>query len=332
MPERLEITYRSDVAAARQQARTVALQAGLSAERAEDVAIVATELATNMVKYATAGLFMAQAMPQPEGTTVALIASDSGPGIANLDRMRNDRVSGGKGAGIGIGAIERLSDRAEVVTTPEHGTIWACSFDSKDVKRSQDIDVAGLRMCHPTETVCGDDWGTVGHRGGVRIVLADGMGHGKAAAEAGTVMVEEALRRPILSPKKRLSEMTDALRNTRGGVISVLDLQPDAQRVDHGNLGNISSFRLRRGEYKRFGMRDGYIGSTTSRLMEESFDMEPGDVFVMHSDGLRSLRPDLAQRLFGKSALMVAALLLSQREMIRRDDVSVAVARWTPDA
>lgn len=332
MPERLEISSRSDVAAARQQARTVATQAGLGPERVEDIAIVATELTTNIVKYATGGQFMAQAMPQPEGATIALIASDSGPGIANLDRMRTDRVSGGKSAGIGIGAIERLSDRAEVVTTPEQGTIWACSFDTSDTQRSHGLDVAGLRICHPTETVCGDDWGTVGHRGGVRVVLADGMGHGKAAAQAGSGMVEDALRRPILSPKKRLVEMVEALRNTRGGVISILDLQPDAQRVDHGNLGNISSFRLRRGDQKRFGMRDGYIGSSTSRPMEERFDMEPGDVFVMHSDGLRSVRPDLAQRLLGKSALMVAALLLSQRDMIRRDDVSVAIVRWTPDA
>lgn len=327
MLECLHITTRADVAAARQQARAEAVQAGLSPTRAEDIAIVATELTTNILKYAGTGCFLAQVMPQPMGVSLALIAFDDGPGIDDLDRMRQDRISEGDSAGIGIGAIERLSDRAEIVTGPT-GTVWACRFDTAAVTRPHGLDIAGLRLSHPTETVCGDVWGTTEHRGGVRLVLADGMGHGDSAAEAGQAMVDGALHRPIHPPKQRLLQIADDLKRTRGGVMSLLDLQPGALRVDYGNLGNISAFYLRRGDQKRLATRDGYIGSPAARPMEERIDLEPGDTFVLHSDGLRTVGPEDTRPLFGQSALMTAALLMANRDLYRRDDISVAVAHW----
>ncbi|ETX11970.1 hypothetical protein OCH239_18890 [Roseivivax halodurans JCM 10272] len=329
MLECLTIASRADVAAARQQARAEALQAGLSAERAEDIAIVATELSTNIIKYAGTGRFLAQAVPQPDGVCLALVACDEGPGIENLDQMRQDQVSGGDSAGIGIGAIERLSDRADVVTSSS-GTIWACAFDSADVKRPHGLDIAGLRLSHPTEQVCGDAWGTVAHRAGVRLVLADGMGHGETAAEAGQIMVNACLRRPVDTPKQRLLQLAEEMARSRGGVASLLDLEPDMQRVCYGNLGNISGFYLRQGAQKRLVSRDGFVGSPRARPMEEQMDLEPGDIFVLHSDGLRTIPPEVALRTTRHSALMIAALLLLDPGRHRRDDISVAVARWIP--
>lgn len=329
MLECLTIASRPDVAAARQQARAEALQAGFSTERAEQIAIVATELSSNILKYANSGWFLAQAMPQPDGVCLALVACDDGPGIENLDQMRQDQVSGGEGAGIGIGAIERLSDRAEVITSPA-GTIWACTFDSADVKRTNGLDIAGLRLSHPTEQVCGDAWGTVAHRSGVRLVLADGMGHGEAAAKAGQAMVGTSLARPVHAPKQRLQQVANEMTRDRGGVISVLDLEPDAQRVCYGNLGNISGFYLRQGMQKRLVSRDGFVGSPNARPMEEQLDLLPGDVFVLHSDGLRTVTPEVALSAARYSALMIAALLLADPKRHRRDDISVAVARWMP--
>lgn len=329
MLERLTIASRPDVAGARQQARAEALLAGLSVERAAEVAIVATELATNILKYAGSGHILAQAMPQPEGTALALVAWDEGPGIANLEQMRRDRVSGGGSAGIGIGAIERLSDRAEVVTGPG-GTTWACSFDGAGVVRPQGLDIAGLRLAHPSEQVCGDAWGAMAHRGGVRLVLADGMGHGTSAAEAGQAMVDLALAPPVTPPKRRLVQIIDALSRSRGGVMSMLDLQPDRQLVAYGNLGNISGFYLRHGVQKRLASRDGFVGNPTGRPMEEELELAPGDVFILHSDGLRTVAPETALGATQYSALMMAALLLSDAQRHRRDDIAVAIARFMP--
>ncbi|GGB19653.1 ATP-binding protein [Allosediminivita pacifica] len=330
MLEWLDISTRADVAVARQQARAEARLAGLPPDRIESVAIVATELVTNIVKYAGSGRFLAQTMDLPRGPRLALIASDAGPGIPDIDRMRRDLVSSAASAGIGLGAIERLSDRAEIMTSPETGTLWACAFEGPGREADETLDVAALRLCHPTESVCGDDWRAVEARSGLRLVLADGMGHGEQAAEAGTAMAEGAVRPALLPPKHQLARLGEDLRRTRGGVISILDFDTDAERCDYANLGNISGFRLRDGEQTRFAMRDGYIGSPAARPMGESFDMKRGDFFILHSDGLRTIGAELLPMVQGRSCLLAAAFLLSRTELSRRDDISVAVARWRP--
>ena len=328
MLEWLEIRTRTDLASARQQARSEAVRAGLSAERSEEVAIVASELASNILRYAGTGRILAQRMPQPTGSALALIAADEGPGIADLDRMRQDRITGGSGAGIGIGAVERLSDAAEVVTGPG-GTIWACSFRAGEAGRAGQLDIAGLRIAYPAEARCGDAWATTADtRGDVRLVLVDGMGHGAKAADAGEAMAEGASASPLGTPKRRIEELVETFRSTRGGVISILDMALDSGRLRYGNLGNISAFRLRRGEHKRLVNRDGYVGSPSAHPMEEELDLQVGDLVVLHSDGLRSVDSAGVEALEGRGALMAAALLLSRPDRIRRDDVSVAVVRW----
>ena len=326
MLEWLEITQRADVAAARQQSRAEALGAGLPEARAEDIAIVATELCTNMIKYADGGRFLAQVMPQPAGVSVALIATDQGPGIPDPTAMRQDHVSGGQGAGIGIGAIERLSSSAEMATGPA-GTIWACRFDG-DTTCPHGLDIAGLRLAYPNESVCGDAWGTVTHRSGLRLALVDGMGHGAKAADAGQTMIDMALARPAGTPKARIQQMVHDLQRSRGGVVSILDLAPDAQRVTYGNLGNISGLRLFAGEEKRLVTRDGFIGSPNGRPMEEEHAFQAGDLLILHSDGLRSIDSDQLDQLCNYSALMVAAQLLARQDLRRKDDIGIAVARW----
>lgn len=330
MLEWLEITSRADIAFARQKARTVGRDAGLSDARLEELIITASELTSNMQRYAGGGLFLAQVMDLPQGPTVALIARDEGPGIADLDKMRRDRVSSQQSAGIGIGAIERLSDNAEVLTGPQ-GTLWACSFNAPDHDPRPDTDIAALRIAYPGEDDCGDAWAAVRFRGGLRLALADGMGHGAAAAEAGQAMAEAAISLPILPPKERLQSLGAELRGTRGGVISILDLHRAGARVDYGNLGNISALRLRHGEQQRLTMRDGFVGSPSARPMQESFELERGDLFILHSDGLRNLPPDLVLRLSGRGSLLIAAALLTEPGLTRKDDLSVAVVRWTPD-
>ncbi len=334
MLEWLEVDSRADVAFARQKARALARQAAFAEARAEEIAIVATELVSNIVKFAGEGRFLAQMMDLPGGPRLAMVASDSGPGIPDIDRMRRDLISSGESAGIGIGAIERLSDRAEVLTGPAAGTIWACTFDGSRTAATDGaalLDVAALRLCHPTESVCGDDWRALGTPDGLRFALADGMGHGPKAAEAGTRMAEGAVGLFGAPPKERLQTLVGSMRRTRGGVISVLDFHPEAGHVDYGNLGNISGLRMRGIEQTRLPMRDGYVGSPAARPIEERFDLKPGDTFVLHSDGIRTVDGDLLRRLTGRGSLMVAAAILSRRDLARRDDIGIGVVRWTPN-
>jgi serine/threonine-protein kinase RsbT len=107
----------------------LALAAGLPAQRAEELAIVVSELVTNAVKYAGGGDLVVRALLTGGAEAgVEVIMSDRGPGIADLDAALVDGYSQGRqrdpGAmpaaslGAGLGAVRRLCDEVEFGPRP----------------------------------------------------------------------------------------------------------------------------------------------------------------------------------------------------------------------
>src|SRR5262245_11997950 len=88
---RLPVTERSQVAAARMAIRELALRGGGSDEDAHRAGLVATELATNLLKHTSAGgELLARALPSLDPGTVEVLSIDAGPGIADLPRALSD--------------------------------------------------------------------------------------------------------------------------------------------------------------------------------------------------------------------------------------------------
>jgi anti-sigma regulatory factor (Ser/Thr protein kinase) len=141
----------SDVAIARHQARRLARDAGFEARRAGAVAIVVSELASNIVKYGVRGEIEIQVDPGAAdrggadeggadrgwggprqagvagmaGASITVMARDVGPPIHDLptamldghdDRGPIDAAALAQrgGLGTGLGAVARLADRLEV--------------------------------------------------------------------------------------------------------------------------------------------------------------------------------------------------------------------------
>ena len=72
--------------------------------------IVATEIATNLVKHARDGVVALVSAPDvPDGMLV--VAVDRGPGITDLGRRFADGFSTAGSPGTGLGAIRRLAYR-----------------------------------------------------------------------------------------------------------------------------------------------------------------------------------------------------------------------------
>jgi anti-sigma regulatory factor (Ser/Thr protein kinase) len=116
----------SDVAIARHQARRLAREHGFEPRRAGELAIVVSELASNIVKYGVRGeiaLHLAAAGAAEAAVTV--VARDVGPPIHDLPTAMLDGhddhgpidpatlVHRG-GLGTGLGAVARLADRLEI--------------------------------------------------------------------------------------------------------------------------------------------------------------------------------------------------------------------------
>ena len=111
----LSVTEISQVAEARRACVALAQRHGFDEVAIGRVALVATELATNLVKHGGGGEIIAAPFDDRRGSAgIEVIAADKGPGIANLSISMSDGVSTSGTAGNGLGAIRRQSQAFEV--------------------------------------------------------------------------------------------------------------------------------------------------------------------------------------------------------------------------
>jgi anti-sigma regulatory factor (Ser/Thr protein kinase) len=121
----LAIQGRSDVVVAGSQGRRLAVRWGFDVKRATEIAIVVSELASNIVKHGVKGeirlIWDPQALPKGE---IAVEAHDVGPPIHDLQLAMTDGyddrgpidpalILRRGGLGTGLGAVARLADRLD---------------------------------------------------------------------------------------------------------------------------------------------------------------------------------------------------------------------------
>jgi serine/threonine-protein kinase RsbT len=112
-----------DVVTARQQGRAVALQTGFSMSEATLIATAISELARNIVSYANHGSVTLQPVHGGNGASgLTIIASDSGPGIADINLALRDGYSSSGGLGLGLPGVRRLMDEFDIVSRVGGGT------------------------------------------------------------------------------------------------------------------------------------------------------------------------------------------------------------------
>lgn len=323
----IEIDDRSAIAAMRRLARRYASGIGLSDRRLEELAIVTTEATTNMLRYAERGRALIEVIRLPGVEKIALVFTDHGPGISDIDQMLQDGSSSSASAGMGLGAIRRLSDTFDIFTSPDDGTTIVCTFEARNEPPNTGfIEVEGLRVCHPAETVCGDDWMLRHSRRSTDILLCDGLGHGARAAEASAEVLEVA-RESASDPGTTMTHLTETLVGQRGAVAAMIRIDKTDLRMSYAALGNITTICVGAQGVKRLAVRDGRIGGAPTSGFEETVQLTPGDRIIMHSDGLKTLREtNFRPGLLNRTPLLIAAFLLD-RAFRGRDDATIVVAR-----
>jgi anti-sigma regulatory factor (Ser/Thr protein kinase) len=319
-PVRLRVDDPTGVAPARRAGEQMADKLGFDEQRRGEVAIVVTELATNLVRHAGSGEIVLRPTPGVEASIDA-IAWDSGPGIPNTVRARGDGFSTAGGAGTGLGAIGRLSSTVDLQAADGQGTVIAARVG--DDAPAPGVD--GLALAMAGETACGDAWTQVREGDLVTIMLADGLGHGDDAAAAANAAVREV--RTGLDAQSMAERLHGALRSTRGAAGAVARLNVRTGALDFAGIGNIAAAIVDGPESKSLASMPGTLGHRVERFRSFNHEVPPGALLVLHSDGCRSgwdlARYAGAQR---RDPLVIASLLIRDFER-GRDDVSVVVAR-----
>ena len=119
----VRIQNSADIVAARQQGRALASQAGFSHSNLTIIATAISEVARNIVEYAKEGEVIITLISDTTKKGVEIVASDQGPGIADVTTVMRDGYSTGKGLGIGLPGARRLMDEFAIASAIGTGTI-----------------------------------------------------------------------------------------------------------------------------------------------------------------------------------------------------------------
>ena len=112
----------ADIVSARQAGRALAELVGVSATDATLIATAISEVARNMLTYAGRGEVRITPLEEPFRRGIEVVATDQGPGIADVPRAMEDGYSTGRGMGLGLPGARRLVDEFEIVAPVGVGT------------------------------------------------------------------------------------------------------------------------------------------------------------------------------------------------------------------
>ncbi|MEJ6023104.1 ATP-binding protein [Ramlibacter sp. PS4R-6] len=313
----------SRVGEARRHAASLAARCGFDETLAGRLAIVVTELGTNLFRHAQDGRMLLAA----SGDEVEVIAIDRGPGIADVRRSVADGFSTGGTPGTGLGAVKRLSTDFDLHSVPGEGTLIVARLrvGAKPPAHDEPLCIAGIATCAPGEFVCGDSWAARTEGDRATVILADGLGHGEAAAEASRDAVEVFRTGLPASPRSLLEQAHVALRTTRGAAVAIFHADRAAGKFNYAGAGNVVSRAVSGTSDRTLLTQHGTAGLQMRRPEEATADWPPHAVLVMHSDGIEARwTPQRIVPLLGRDPALIAAVLM--RDHCRgRDDATVVV-------
>jgi anti-sigma regulatory factor (Ser/Thr protein kinase) len=326
--QRFTISDEADPGALRRAVSAYADRAGASPKGRWRGELVATELATNLVRHAKPGGWVLM-RPVPPGR-IELIAVDQGPGIADvaavLDGGSTPPHPLGQGLGKGLAAVRRASCGFDVYSQPGRGTTVLAVVDLTDDEQPVTRSWAGVSIgiIEP----CGDGWTVAELDDGLAVAVIDGLGHGRHASAATDAALVAFATRPddVDGFVRRANE---AMRGTRGGAAAVCRLWPERGLMKYTIVGNVSGRVVSAGPERGLVSSSGTLGLQVTppktAVLECAF---PADaMLVLWTDGLTS-RFDLATRPeLRYSEPAVVAATLHRDHSRERDDATVVVVR-----
>lgn len=322
---RLPVHDPSAISQARHAASRLAERRGLSATDVARLALVVTEAGTNLLKHGGGGELLIAAA---DGDTAAVqvLALDKGRGMANLQECLRDGYSTAGSPGTGLGAMQRLSDLFDIHSEPGRGTAVLARVGPASASAGPLV-CGVVRLPHPGEDSCGDNWAERREAAGALLLVVDGLGHGPLAEAASDEAVRIFLTTPGSEPARLLERIHEALRPTRGAAAAIAHVDTDAGRVSYAGVGNIAGVVLSGAERRSMVSMAGIVGHQARRIQQFEYEWHPGALLVMNSDGLTTSW-DLAgyRGLMQRHPMLIAGVLY--RDFSRqRDDVAVAVLK-----
>jgi anti-sigma regulatory factor (Ser/Thr protein kinase) len=313
------IDEESRVGEARRDALRLAETHGLDATMAGRAAIVATELAKNLLRHGGGGELLLQPIVAERASVIELLAIDRGRGMQHVERCLQDGYSTGGTPGTGLGAVRRLAAEFDIYSVAGVGTVVMARVGHGAAPRFGAVNVA-----MKGETECGDSWRLVTDGEVTAAMVVDGLGHGPLAAHAARCAATAFLEAPLEAPRSLLGRLHRGLAGSRGAAAACMRIDGHGL-VCYAGVGNIAASMVSADKSQGLASHNGTLGLGTPRLQEFEYPRPPRAILVMHSDGV-SARRSLAHthELLHRHPATIAAVLYRDHGR-GRDDATVLV-------
>lgn len=182
----------------------------------------------------------------------------------------------------------------------------------------------------PGQAVSGDLHLVAPFEDGVLAAVVDGVGHGSEAATAATKAIGVLARHAGESVIGLVRLCHEALRDTRGVVMTVVSYNRRDATITALGVGNVEAVLLRANPAAQTPresvlLRNGVIGYQLPALYASVMPVFPGDLLVFATDGVKETG---FERLSAGEPLPVLADRLLQKHLRGNDDALVLAIRY----
>jgi anti-sigma regulatory factor (Ser/Thr protein kinase) len=322
LTEVLMIEDSSQIGHARRTAQKLAETIGFDATDAGRVALVATELASNVLKHATRGELHLRTLPFKNGHGIEMLAVDRAQGF-DVHACLTDGFSTGGTQGIGLGAVSRQTDVFDVYADSRGAVLLARLYPR--THKVVDLRLGVSQHSLANDPACGDVWHLAIDGQNLSVLVIDGLGHGEEAERAGRAGEKAFAHAPFASPVLLLEDIHQAMIGTRGGALAFAQFDAQLDKLTFTGIGNIGASLIAADKSRGLASHPGIVGGQYRKAQPFDYAHVNGHLLIMYSDGLQSRwnlhdYPGLVHR----HPAVIAAVL--HRDFCRgRDDVTVLV-------
>jgi anti-sigma regulatory factor (Ser/Thr protein kinase) len=331
-PKTMEISNYSDISSARNYAKIIAIEIGFDGQESEEIALVVSELASNLVKYADRGLLKFKMIKNNANVGIQIESIDEGPGIENMEIAIADGFSKTNSLGYGLGTVNRLMDEFDITSNYDsgNGTYIICKSWKKVVSHITEpcpFEFGVATRPYPGMRINGDAFIIKKWNESALVGVIDGLGHGQYANRATTKArqyIEDHFALPLSEIFRGVARNCYA---TRGVVMALVRFDWKYEKMTFANVGNIEARVFNSPEPINFIVRRGIIGVNAPNPMVSEYQWFPKNIMILHSDGLKThWKWSDFSYLYNKSATNIAQELL--RTLARdTDDATVVVVK-----
>lgn len=307
-----------------------AADAGFNHKKLSEIDIIVAEMTSNLLKYAEKGELLVAVSGENEDQYLEIICIDSGPGISDPARMMVDGISTASTYGNGLGSIKRLSDFFEIYSTKGWGTILVSRIykNSGSIVNTGKLVVRSIVVAKPGETVSGDGGTYVLTPQHLKLLVADGLGHGVEAhksiieARAAFLLCKEN------DPNEIIRYVHKSIKKTRGAVGAVVIYDFEKKVWNYSGVGNISTSMINYQMVRNLMSYNGIIGHNIPNTMKgQEISSEDFPQIVLCSDGLKTRWDCTKYPGIHKYDLSFLAAALYKDYARKTDDMSVVVCK-----